>query len=59
MLIHVVRADNHYDYVKGFILDHLIELRDIVKFKRSTGWVTVGEDPIRESKRNDDNPLPV
>lgn len=59
MLIHVIRTGNHYDYVKGFILDHLIELKEIVKFKRSTGWVTVGADPIRENKRHDEKPLAV
>lgn len=51
MLIQVIRAGNHYDYVKDFILDSLIESRSIVKFRRSTGWVTIGTDPIRGSKR--------
>ena len=52
MLIHVVRVDNRYDYVKDFILDILIESKEIVKFKRRTGWVTIGVDPIRRSHRN-------
>jgi hypothetical protein len=52
MLIHIVRTDNRYDYVKDFILDILIESKEIVKFKRSTGWVTIGVDPIRRSKRH-------
>jgi hypothetical protein len=52
MLIHVVRSDNRYDYVKDFVLDNLIESKGIVKFKRRTGWVTVGVDPIRRSKRD-------
>jgi len=52
MLIHVVRTGNHYDYVKDFVLDSLIESRGIVKFKRCTGWVTIGIDPIRGHKRN-------
>jgi len=52
MLIHVVRKGNHYDYVKDFMLDSLIESRGIVKFKRSTGWVTIGIDPIRCHRRN-------
>jgi hypothetical protein len=52
MLIHIVRTDNRYDYVKDFILDILIKSKEIVKFKRSTGWVTIGVDPIRQSKQD-------
>jgi len=52
MLIHVVRIDNRYDYVKDFILDILIESKEIVKFKRRTGWVTIGVDPVRRSHRD-------
>ena len=53
MLIHVIRAgSNQYDFVKDFMLDRLIENDQIAKFERSTGWVTVGVDPIRERKRD-------
>ena len=52
MLIHIIRTGNHYDYVKDFILDTLIESQTIVKFKRATGWVTIGADPIRASRRD-------
>jgi hypothetical protein len=52
MLIHVVRVDNRYDYVKDFVLDNLIESKGIIKFKRRTGWVTIGVDPIRRSHRD-------
>lgn len=52
MLIQIVRTNNHYDYVMNFILDHLIASKGIVKFKRTTGWVTIGKDQIRESKRD-------
>ena len=51
MLIHIMRTGNHYDYVKNFVLDILIASKEIVKFERSTGWVTVGVDPIRGSRR--------
>ena len=51
MLLQVIRTGNHYDYVKDFMLDSLIESKGIVKFKRITGWVTVGADPIRGSRR--------
>ena len=52
MLIHIIRNGSHYDFVQDFILDSLIKSKEIVKFKRSTGWVTIGADPIRESKRD-------
>lgn len=51
MLIHVIRNDNQYDYVQDFTLDNLIETREIAKFKRGTGWVTIGNHPVRGRKR--------
>jgi hypothetical protein len=51
MLIQVIYDDNHHDFVKPVILDTLIESRKIAKFKRSSGWVTVGMDPVRKSLR--------
>ncbi len=50
MLIQVSYADNRYDYVKESRLDDLIASRKVVRFRRSTGWVTVGVDSIRGSK---------
>ncbi len=50
MFIRILRTGNHYDYVKDFMLESLIESKEVVKFKRSTGWVTIGVDPIREIK---------
>ena len=52
MLIQVMRTGNSYDYVKDFMLDSLIEAKGIVKFRRSTGWVTIGAEPIRKNKRD-------
>ncbi len=52
MLIHIIRPGNNYDYVKDFILDRLIERKKIIVFRRSTGWVTLGVDPIRVTMRN-------
>jgi hypothetical protein len=52
MLIQILRAGNSYDYVKDSMLDSLIESKGIVKFRRSTGWVTIGTDPIRRIKRD-------
>ena len=51
MLIQVLRTGNIYDYVKDSMLDSLIESQGIVKFRRNTGWVTIGADPVRKNKR--------
>jgi hypothetical protein len=51
MLIPILRNDSNYDYVKDFILDDLIDSKEIVKFKRCSGWVTIGSDSIRTNKR--------
>lgn len=53
MLIQVGYDDRRYDYVKDFMLDKLIEAGTIAKFRRSSGWVRVGVDPVRQ--RSSDN----
>jgi len=55
MLIQVIRSNNQYDYIQDYILDSLIETRNITKFRRSTGWVTVGIHPTRKKKRETSN----
>jgi hypothetical protein len=52
MLIQVIFPDNHLDFIKPGMLDSLIESRKITKFKRSTGWVTIGVDPVRKTRRD-------
>ena len=47
----VMRTDNHYDYVKDFMLDSLIKSKQIVKFKLNAEWVNVGSDSIRGIKQ--------
>lgn len=47
MLIQIEYDDNKYDYVKKNQLDKLLEMHKIRRFKRSSGWVTVGVDPVR------------
>lgn len=51
MLIHVMYPGNSYDYVKDFILDRLINTSEIVKFRRSSGWVSIESDPVRVENR--------
>lgn len=47
MLVQVKWTNNTYDYVKDFMLDSLIEAGVVARFLRSSGWVTVGVDPVR------------
>jgi hypothetical protein len=51
MMIQVINSDNRFDYVKDDILDHLIKSNTVKRFKRASGWVTVGVDPVRKSRR--------
>jgi hypothetical protein len=51
MLIQVSYPDNRFDYVKDSVLDVLIETGKICRFRRSSGWVTLGLDPVRTRKR--------
>ncbi|HBG05941.1 MAG TPA: hypothetical protein DDY22_10390 [Geobacter sp.] len=50
MLIQVNYADDRYDYVKDFMLEPLIKSGAITKFRRTSGWVRVGVDPIRKTR---------
>ena len=52
MLIQVRHLDSRFDYVKDFMLQDLIESKNISQFKRASGWVTIGVDPIRKNIRD-------
>jgi putative component of membrane protein insertase Oxa1/YidC/SpoIIIJ protein YidD len=51
MLIQINYPDGRHDYVKDFVLDHMIEAKEIARFRRCTGWVTLGVDPVRHKMR--------
>jgi len=51
MLIRVRYKDGRIDLVPSRKLDELIVMSEIEQFERSTGWVTLGRDPIRSSLR--------
>lgn len=51
MLIRVRYKDGRIDLVPSRKLDELIVMSEIEQFERSTGWVVLGEDPIRSSLR--------
>ncbi len=52
MMVRVMYNDNRYDMVKSTRLDDLIGSNAVSKFERSSGWVTIGVDPIRAPRKN-------
>ena len=48
VLIPVIFADDSYDMVEDRLLNELIITNKIKAFKRTDGWVRIGEDPIRK-----------
>ena len=53
MLIQVNYTDDRYDFVKDFMLETLIASGAIAKFRRTTGWVQVGVDPVRKTRSSE------
>ena len=49
MIIKVMYADDGLGLVHARDLEHLIKTRKILAFERSSGWVTIGRDPIRQN----------
>ena len=49
MLVQVKWKNGGYDYVRDFMLDCLLETGVVESFLRSSGWVTIGVDPVRSS----------
>ena len=49
MLISVVYSNGKHDLVKGFLLSKLIDDKNIVKFKRSDGWISITANNIRRT----------
>ena len=52
MLIKVMYEDGKIGKIESSQLDDLIHSRKITKFQRSSGWVTIGVDQIREVRRD-------
>ncbi len=50
MLIQVSYNDDRYDYVKDFMLEPLIKSGAITRFRRRSGWVRIGVDPVRAQR---------
>ena len=47
MLIEVIRKGYKEGAVEDYLLGSLIEANKIIAFRRTSGWVTVGRDPVR------------
>ena len=47
MLIEVEYKNGSCDFVMPETLDSLLEQKTIIGFRRATGWIAVGLDPIR------------
>ncbi len=52
MMVRIQYPDGKYDMVKVSQLDRLIAENRISGFCRTTGWVTIGRDPIRRNSRS-------
>jgi len=51
MLIRVRFKDGRIALVPSKKMDELIVMSEIEQFERTSGWVTVGRDPIRSTLR--------
>lgn len=51
MMIPVVYKTGTHDVVKPELLNRLLVKGEIAEFKRTTGWVKVGNDPIRNLRQ--------
>ena len=50
MLIPIVTACKQPDSVPPHVLNRMLACGEIHAFERSTGWVSVGRDPIRKAR---------
>jgi hypothetical protein len=48
--IDVVLADGTSSQISPRALDVLLDTNRVLKFRRSSGWVTVGVDPVRSRR---------
>ncbi len=55
--IEAIFPDGTAHHVLPRVLDVLLENNSVARFRRVSGWVTVGLDPIRAKRRSDVCPL--
>jgi len=53
--IDVILKDGTYHHFTPRVLDVLLESHRVHKFKRANGWATVGVDPVRARRREDND----
>jgi hypothetical protein len=53
MSIGVIYKNNKRGKVENYLLDDLIKDERIKAFRRTTGWVRIGRDPIRQMWHKD------
>ena len=51
--IEVIISDGTHHHFTPQVLDVLLENNRVIKFRRESGWVTVGVDPIRIKSRRE------
>ncbi len=51
--IHVITRDGTYQHLTPPVLDVLLKKNHVMKFKRSSGWVVAGIDPLRVKDRRE------
>jgi hypothetical protein len=56
-LIDTIMKDGSFHHFPARVLDVLLTKDHVLKFKRSSGWVTVGADPVRAKHREDVCPI--
>jgi hypothetical protein len=53
--IQVIMRDGTVGYFAPQVLNVMLDHDEVLKFKRMSGWVTVGVDPIRHKHRKNGN----
>ena len=51
--IEVIMNDGNHHHFAPQVLDVMLESKRVMKFRRSSGWVTVGVDPVRIKSRRE------
>jgi hypothetical protein len=53
--IEAIIEDGTHHFLPPSVLDVLLEHNKVIKFRRSSGWVTVGIHPIRFKQKEEDS----
>lgn len=56
-LIDTIMKDGSFYHLPSRVLEVLLNNDRVSKFRRSSGWVTVGADPVRAKPRKDACPV--